>query len=270
MATANTIDERFEDLPAGTSVPMDALFNGDTHRERLAALAGALSDEQVEHALHVLALDAAGERGILPAGVADYMASICRRYPEIRYGVTWLGYDADGDVRIEVLFYIDSEVKRDGMTLLEVLDNSLPRRYQYLDIHSDVGDIRQRGFERSWWGRRLEAAQVHRGTEYALYERAGDLIAPAPAPAPTQPAEAGTSQRWLTPPAQAGDLVWVNEQGDLIAGSGISDDVGLGVMPAGIWVDGKIVRAGHIESLMDATSQFRIDATESEDEDDDC
>lgn len=266
MATANTIDERYEDLPAGTSVPMDALFNGDTHRERLAALAGALTDEQVEHALHVLTMDAAFERGILPPGVADYMASVCRRYPEVRYGVTRIGYDVDGDAQIEVIFYIDSGVKRDGMTLLKILDKSLPRRYRYLDIRNDVVDIRRRAFKRSWWGRKLDEALAHQGTEYALYERAGDLIAPAPAPAPTQTVEAETSQRWLTPPAQAGDLVWVNEQGDLIAGSGISDDVGLGVMPVGIWVDGQIMRAGHII----VPSDFRIDATESEDEDDDC
>lgn len=146
-------------------IPMSALLNGDTHKSRLVALAGALTDEQSEIALRAIARIAIGRD--VPAGLTEHVVSLCRRRPTIKYATLEVeGYDEGPEIRC--IFYGEEDVDRDQREAFERVLAEMPAFYWYVPV-SAWNESLAGGH---WW---LLARSVR--DDAVVYDRDGDVRA---------------------------------------------------------------------------------------------
>lgn len=145
------------------SIPFDALFNGNTHKGRLAALAGALTDEQAEIALRAIAKTAIGRD--VPAWLKEHIVNLCRQRPTIKYATLEVeGFDEGPEIRC--VFYGEEDVDRNQDAAFDHVLAEMPAFYGYVPV-SAWNDALAGGH---WW---LLARSVR--DDAVVYDRDGDV-----------------------------------------------------------------------------------------------
>lgn len=145
------------------SIPFDALFNGDTHKSRLVALADTISEEQAEIALRAIARIAIGRD--VPAGLTERVVNLCRRRPTIKYATLEVeGYDEGPEIRC--VFYGEEDVDRDQGAAFDHVLAEMPAFYRY--VHVSAWNESLAGGH--WW---LLAGSVR--DDAVVYDRDGDV-----------------------------------------------------------------------------------------------